>query len=111
MSDARVLFERYVAQRAALGESPIVTGAPTGGESGSDAASTPGAVPPPFPSAKRTPERDREDKWKRGAPDIPSQGIVIPPAAQDLFSGDPMADTSLDQIVELIREECRAQLF
>ncbi len=110
MSDARVLLERYLAQRAELGEGPVVTGVPVAGEPESGPTAAEAETPTPSNSAVRMPIDDREEKWKRGAPDIPSAGIVIPPASQDLFSGDPLADKSLGQIADLVRSCTRCPL-
>ncbi|MBI4499689.1 MAG: uracil-DNA glycosylase [Gemmatimonadetes bacterium] len=46
-------------------------------------------------------------KWLKGAPSIPSQGIVIPAPPKDLFTSDPLSALGLGQIAERIGQ-CRA---
>lgn len=127
MSDARELFARYVNQRAALGESAVVfeagehrraqtstdehgrasTNADEHGrararadERGRAGTST-GDIGPGSPASRRD--------WRRGAPPIPPPGIIVPAPAEDLFTDDPLAGATLEQIAGMVRgcTKCR----
>jgi DNA polymerase len=55
-------------------------------------------------------KKSKKVDWRRGAPPIPPQGIVIPPPDQDLFRADPLADKTLEEIAALVRECTRCRL-
>lgn len=107
MTDPRALLARYLTQRADLGEGFYVR------------APQPAHLPPAAPAARVAPSSARnvpppegpaQPKWIRGAPTIPPRGIVVPPAARDLFSHDPLAHQSLGGIADLVRECPRCRL-
>ena len=88
MSEARRLLKDYVSQRAEVGEGRVVLDAE--------------------PAAPVAPGSSRpEPKWMKGAPDIPPGGLVVPAPPKDLFTADPLANLSLNQIAARIKE-CRA---
>ncbi len=109
------LWARYLTQRESIGEVSYVL---------THAELSKGVMPPESstaqtPTAPKTPTRSSrstagsehgssQDKWRKGAPEIPPPGIEIPPAPSDLFAEDPLANADLDRLGELIRscEKC-----
>ncbi len=55
-------------------------------------------------------KKSKKVDWRRGAPPIPQQGIVVSAPAQDLFSTDPLANKTLEEIAALVRECTRCRL-
>lgn len=130
MTDPRQLFAQYLRQRCELGEPPLVLEAgllPSGGQPvpsrrgaprPSDEPSTtrkddrPPRVPRAEVPATQPTESAKPSKidWRRGAPPIPPPGIVVPPAAEDLFTADPLADKTLEDIATLVRQCTRCRL-
>ena len=99
MSDARELFARYLTQRAEMGETPLfpdreLSRSPT----------------PEAPMSQNAGADEQQPTWKRGAPPIPDAGIVVAPPATDLFTGDPLAEVSLDALATMVRECTRCGL-
>ncbi len=104
MSDPWTLFTRYLAQRAALGEGPYV--APPRPDGMRELPPSSDESPRVRPAPDRSPIRPtaEEQKWLRGAPPIPGAGILVPPPDRDLFSGDPLAEKTLEQVAAIVRE-------
>lgn len=109
MSELGDTVERYLRQRAGLGEGPLILenlGGPAEPRAAADMeqeASDP--VRKPSSVARGTtdsPAIKKTASWRDGAPEIPERGIVVEPPAHDLFSGDSLADKSLEQIHELV---------
>ncbi len=109
MSDARRLFERYLAQRNAAGEGPFIldVSATMPPRTAQDEAPMPDRSPDARPVRARS--RAGKPSWKKDAPPIPPAGIVIPPPSSDLFSSDPLAQCDLEQLATTIRTctDCR----
>src|SRR5205085_3870436 len=82
-----------------MGEGTVVLG-PQGEAKRKDASPIP---PQPL---QREPSGEGNPKWMKGAPSIPSQGIVIPAPPKDLFTTDPLAVMGLAQLAERI-STCR----
>ena len=109
------LFARYLTQRESIGEvSYVLTHAePSQGvmPAESPATDTPSTQKshPPSKGPRTAPEEGSEqNKWRKGAPEIPPPGIEISPPSSDLFASDPLANVDLDKLGELIRrcEQC-----
>ncbi|GBD33216.1 hypothetical protein HRbin33_02197 [bacterium HR33] len=91
-----------------------------GGDAGGEPGSRLPAAEPATTSQSRAPSprgetdageaRPKKVDWRRGAPPIPPQGIVVPPPAEDLFTADPLADKTLEEIAALVRECTRCRL-
>jgi len=123
VSDARELLAAYLRQRQEMGEPPLVLeqaaarGAPRAPETAA-APSASAATPPtdrgPVPATPPAASRPRAARaggetgdaagWRRGAPPIPQAGITVESPAKDLFSSDPLASMTLDQVAATIRE-------
>lgn len=123
MTDPLELFGRYLRQRRELGESSLVLEAespPVASPGPTRQVATPAALDSGTLAQHRrsisSGEADRGGKkskkidWRRGAPPIPEQGIVVSAPAQDLFSSDPLAGKTLEEIAALIRECTRCRL-
>lgn len=129
MTDPFELLARYLRQRRELGEVSLVleSGWPPASRrpaSGTRDRESPLAEPELMlgggsdPKERsdsgemegRTGRKSKKVDWRRGAPPIPPQGIVIPPPAQDLFSADPLANKTLEEIAALVRECTRCRL-
>ncbi len=118
MTDPLKLFARYLRQRRELGEATLVLG--TGLPSSTSLGSRAGDSVPAAPSGDRREnlevhpdqpgKKSRKVDWRRGAPPIPPQGIVVSAPAQDLFSADPLADKTLEEIAALVRQCTRCRL-
>lgn len=111
--NGRELLMQYLRQRIALSEPPIILEAP--------ATPPPTAPPTAMGTAARAapegarpvartdiPEPETDDahdvpRWKRDAPAIPGRGLVIDAPTDDLFSDDPIAHLSLDELAERVR--------
>ncbi len=114
MTDPTDLWARYLAQRARLGEGPVVLPNPpqpravsrSGGQPVGE-RDLPSTRPPVRPSAKDT---DDLPKWKRGAPPVPPAGITVPIPASDLFSDDPLASKNVEELAAMVRECPRCPL-
>ena len=120
MSDPRKLLRRYLEQRPDLLEGSIVlprAGTRERGKAVSDAdapapvAPAPQKSDPPIRRPADPPTRRVQGgggggagKWRQGAPGVPPKGIVVPAPAGDLFSHNALAQESLDEIAELVRE-------
>ncbi len=116
MSDPRELLQRYLEQRSAIGESPMVldrrspeTGRPPAARSTPRQPTRPAAAepidrrPPAAPRrSKATAKGGSDARWKRDAPTIPSRGIVVPTPSTDLFSEDPRAGLDLDGVARAV---------
>jgi uracil-DNA glycosylase len=114
VTDPRDLWGNYLQQRIELGETRLVLD----GRGAGSAFATPlvGRVVAPEPAADREPARPEArrperpargaESWREGAPEIPTNGIQIVPPEQHLFVSDPMRDTTLETLAELIRA-CR----
>jgi uracil-DNA glycosylase family 4 len=97
VTDPRELLERYLRQRAAMGEGPLILEAPR-------AAEEPKRARPPAPERAPTPAAARaRAAWQRGAPPIPPAGLLIPSPEKDLFSADPLTSMTLSQIGDAVR--------
>jgi DNA polymerase len=123
VSDVRDLLARYVAQRRAMGEDLVIlppdafpaTGHPSVmvGETGQEGqrASARGSRLTAHDATRSAAGSDApRSGWRRGAPPIPAPGIVVPPPARDLFTGDPLAGRTLDRLADLVRSCTRCRL-
>ena len=109
------LFARYLTQRESIGEVSYVLKRAEPGQSVMPAESptteSPSTPTTPIRSHRSTTGSEsgaQQDKWRKGAPDIPPPGIEIPPASTHLFTEDPLSKANLDKLGELIRrcEKC-----
>jgi DNA polymerase len=129
MTDPRDLLARYLEQRGALGDDLLFVARtpPAAGRDEPPAvdaelpAPSRAKAPPPAPVARRmdTPGgKGRRPKraapgagprWSRDLPSIPPRGMVIPSPSSDLFSADPLAEASLDDVAAAVRDctQCR----
>jgi DNA polymerase len=103
VTDPRELLAIYLRQRQELGEPPVyLDAAPARDE-------RPQPVTPRPLEGARTETRSEarsEEGWKRGAPPIPPNGIVVSTSEKDLFSADPLSAMALDDIAATVRQ-CR----
>ena len=105
MTDPRELLAIYLRQRQELGEPPVyLDAAPARDERPQP------VTPRPLEGARgetrseaRTEARS-EQGWKRGAPPIPPNGIVVSTSEKDLFSADPLSAMALDDIAATVRQ-------
>ncbi len=127
MTDPRAEFIRYLAQRSALGETRLVAEerrvvetimerkAATTSRQRSSAVAPVSTTEKPrrdekgsarrsraSSRAETSEGRDREPDWRRGAPSIPPPGMEVPAPSTNLFSDDPLAGKSLDELREVI---------
>ena len=113
MSTARELLAAYLRQREELGEPPLVMEAglekrqereerQEGGPEQSPAAPA-ASAPRPARARGGSPSARRSD-WRRGAPPIPPVGITVASPEKDLFSSDPLASMTLEQLAATILE-------
>ena len=117
MSDPNALFARYLAQRRRIGEDDLSLLNPIElrrtkpeVESGRDVTIEP-AAGPRAGSNKPSPARVSQgtgEKWRKGAPELPPEGIEVPAPETDLFKVDPLVGCDLDALGDLIRgcEKC-----
>ncbi len=110
MSDARSLLWNYLRQRDELGEGPLVLGRESSaivGRLTGPSASAPPAEP--LAGKGKAAKPVRMEKWKRGAPEIPAQGIVVTAPTTDLFDLDDAARPDLEGIVGAVNActDCR----
>jgi uracil-DNA glycosylase len=132
VSDARELLAAYLRQREELGEPPLVLDGPPearartpGAEptrerpaaaestSGQSAApptapdASPGRASPPVArrtrAARKAGEAEAPEGWRRRAPAIPAAGITVERPAKDLFSSDPLASMTLEELAVTVR--------
>lgn len=126
MTDPRELLARYLQQRAAMGESPLILDATPVKEAPGPAPASPDEHGPAQPSTDQhrgaQTSRDKpaqrsaplarvrprspasKPDWRRGAPPIPATGIVVPAAEKDLFSTDPLSSMQLEEVAAAIRQ-------
>lgn len=112
MSDVTRLVRDYLRQLTEMGEELVVLPpAATEGDNAAPRPASPGATEGEQGRANVTTGSRAGDgpKWKRGAPAIPERGIIVPAPSKDLFSEDPLAGKSLEQLAAMIRSctECR----
>ncbi len=93
MSKGRELFERYLQQRDAMDEGPVVLGQELKQMTRAHDGQT---VRPSDRPSSRGVGRSKGGKWQDGAPEIPGPGIVVPPPASDLFTADELAGRDLE---------------
>jgi uracil-DNA glycosylase family 4 len=129
VSDSRSPLARYLEQRVELGEDLVVL--PAVGEregraipSGADVESrglgvavgdsesqdaTEGIARPSRSPMRPPTAATQEAKWKKNAPPIPERGVVVSSPGKDLFTEDPLANTSLEALTTMIRScpKCR----
>jgi uracil-DNA glycosylase family 4 len=134
VTDPHELLARYLAQREAMDEGPVVldrgarpgpaarepSGAGVGGPRAAvpngQAAATPSdgtGVSPADAAPRRSSRRaaeGREIGWREGAPEIPPPGIVVAPPTTDLFAHDELADCDLDELAARVRSCTRCPL-
>jgi DNA polymerase len=92
VNDARSLLIRYLEQRAALHEGPLLLDR------------VDGAAPREAPEVGKKRAVAAPAGWNRGAPDIPGRGIVVPRPDEDLFTKDPLAILDLDGIATAVHD-------
>lgn len=94
------MVARYLEQRVQVGEDRVVLPGRQGDAS---------PVPLPGTASKGSGKREPEPKWKKNAPPIPEPGLVVAPPPKDLFTADPLAHKSLDELAAMIRTcpKCR----
>ncbi len=124
MTDPTDLWARYLAQRARLGEGPVVLppiphppadrriGGPTDETERTAAPAAPAATAATAAAPATPADEDvtGQPKWKRGAPPIPSAGITVPTPASDLFRDDPLASKNIEELAAMVRECPRCPL-
>jgi len=111
VSKGRELFERYLQQRDAMDEGPVVVGHELKRMTRAHDGQT--VRPSDRPSARPANGgvgRRKGGKWQDGAPEIPGPGIVVPPPASDLFTADELPGRDLEGVAELVRSCTRCQL-
>lgn len=96
MSEASDLLRKYLEQRDALGEGPMVLGQE-------------------FRERPERPERPERQSGRvaegtPSAPELPPRGIVIQPPSTDLFTKDELAAQDLDQVAAIVSECGRCRL-
>jgi uracil-DNA glycosylase family 4 len=118
VSTAHELLAAYLRQRRELGEPPLVLEAPDGlsrptasAAPANDRPSVPASAPAAGPGRAATPAAaraqaasSRRTDWRDGAPPIPPAGITVASPEKDLFSSDPLAGMTLEQLAATIRE-------
>ncbi len=104
MSDARSLLRHYLRQRDELDDGPLVLGRESS-EMVARLADQPASaqLAEPLTSQGRAAKPGRMEKWKRGAPEIPAQGIVVTVPATDLFDLDDSGRPDLDGIAAAVK--------
>jgi uracil-DNA glycosylase family 4 len=100
--------------QAAREPSRAPQGAPPAAASASPSADQATRAAPPAVARGRAPRTGAEAVagagWRRGAPAIPPAGIAVESAETDLFSSDPLAGMTLEQLAATIRECTRCAL-
>lgn len=116
MTDPRELLARYLRQREAMGESPVILdpirvkveqgrAQASKDEPGPAHRSTDQPAPrSPALARARPPSTASQPDWRRGAPPIPPTGLVVPAPEKDLFSTDPLTSMGLDEIAGAVRQ-------
>jgi len=92
VTDPGALFARYLQQRAAMGESPVILD------------TIPMKVEQGRGLDRARPSSPERPGWQRGAPAIPPTGIVVPSAEKDLFSTDPLNSMGLDELAAAVHQ-------
>ena len=119
MTDARGLFRRYLEQQRALGAGPVVLNAvpaatppPVQPEGATRTVEEPPPPPPPPedthmapPPPRRAPKKEPSARQRRPSDDppaIPERGLEVAAPAKDLFTNDPLANASLEDIGKIV---------
>lgn len=105
MSEARRLLEAYVRQRMEMGEQRVVLAGAVGAARSrwADEDVSRAARPArPVPAAEHVGSPAAGAQWRKNLPPIPPRGIVVEAPSKDLFTSDPLANTTLDQLAQLI---------
>jgi len=100
VTDPRKLFAAYARQRMEMGEAEVALE----GVVARPAARV--AAPESAPSVPAKEEPRRQADWRKDAPPIPPRGTIIPSPPKDLFTADPLASASIDEIGTMVRA-CR----
>jgi uracil-DNA glycosylase len=107
MTDPLDLLQRYVAQRQELGEPPLILEdadlARALKERSGVSADARAAADAPATSQRRASTNATDDPaWRKGAPEIPAPGLVIPTPDANLFAADPLADATLEELEAMV---------
>lgn len=104
MSDARQLMRDYLRQQMELGEERVVLRQVGAAGAGPLQSSSAGGEHRSAPAASDDRPTTPQPKWMKGAPPIPDvRGIVVARPPKDLFTVDPLAKVSLEELADMVR--------